>query len=101
MRSARRASSAQLGKTVAEAGDPNAQAAYANAQAWTARTKEALEEGDDDRARMYADNAKKCAAAARAYARGKQPKQPYPDADDPAALSAEPPPPPPEQTRAA
>ncbi|MFG2211956.1 hypothetical protein [Streptomyces sp. NPDC048638] len=101
MRSARRAASTQLGKTVAEVGDPHAQAAYANAQAWAAHTRQALEDGDDDRARMYADNAKKCAAAARAYTRGKQPKEPYPDAADPAALNAEPPPRPPEQTRAA
>ncbi|WP_431983912.1 ADP-ribosyltransferase [Streptomyces qinglanensis] len=101
MRSARRAASAHLGKSVAETGDPAAQSAYANAQAWAARTKEALEAGDDDRARMYADNAKKCAAAARAYARGKQPKEPYPDAGDPAAVNAAPPPRPPEQTRAA
>ncbi|TLQ39223.1 ADP-ribosyltransferase [Streptomyces marianii] len=101
MRSARRAASAQLGKAVAEAGDQDAQEAFANAQAWAARTKEALESGDDDRARMYAVNAKKCAAAARAYIRGRQPKKPYPDADDPAALAETPPPPPPEQTRAA
>lgn len=101
MRSARRAASAQLGKTVAETGDPDAQRAYANAQAWAERTKDALEAGDNDRARMYADNAKKCAAAARAYVRGKQPKQPYLDADDPAALDRVPPSPPPEQTRAA
>ncbi|MFI1189237.1 ADP-ribosyltransferase [Streptomyces californicus] len=101
MRSARRAASAQLGKSLAEAGDPDALAAYANAQAWAERTKEALEAGRDDQARMYADNAKKCAAAARTYARGKQPKEPYPDADDPAALNATPPPPPPEERRAA
>lgn len=101
MRSARRAASAQLGKSLAEAGDPDALAAYANAQAWAERTKEALEAGRDDQARMYADNAKKCAAAARTYARGRQPKDPYPDAADPAALHAPPPPPPPEERRAA
>ncbi|MFE7485126.1 ADP-ribosyltransferase [Streptomyces sp. NPDC057552] len=101
MRSARRAASVQLGKTVADAGGPDAQSAYANAQAWAARTKEALEAGDDDRARMYADNAKRCAAAARAYARGKKPKEPYPDAGDPSAVNAAPPPRPPEQARAA
>ncbi|MEO3976748.1 ADP-ribosyltransferase [Streptomyces sp. CAU 1734] len=101
MRSARRAASAQLGKAVAEAGDTDARAAYANAQAWAAHTRGALEAGDDDRARMYADNAKKCAAAARSYTRGKQPREPYPDAGDPAAPNTAPPPPPPEQARAA
>ncbi|MFK0047931.1 ADP-ribosyltransferase [Streptomyces sp. NPDC090741] len=101
MRSARRAASPQLGQRVAEAHDADAQAAYANAQAWAARTKEAVEAGDDAKARMYADNAKQCAAAARAYARGRKPEGPYPDATDPAALNATPPPPPPEEARTA
>ncbi|MFD7553568.1 ADP-ribosyltransferase [Streptomyces sp. NPDC059835] len=72
-----------------------------NAQAWAARTKEAIEAGDDAKARMFADNAKQCAAAARTYARGRKPKGPYPDATDPAALNATPPPRPPEEARAA
>ncbi|MFE6272227.1 ADP-ribosyltransferase [Streptomyces goshikiensis] len=101
MRSARRAASPQLGQSIAASQNTDAEAAYANAQAWATRTKEAVEAGDDAKARMFADNAKQCAAAARTYARGKRPKDPYPDATDPAALNAAPPPPPPEEARAA
>ncbi|MER0476848.1 ADP-ribosyltransferase [Streptomyces sp. Edi2] len=102
MRAAKRASSKQLAQDVVAAGDGHpAQAAFTNAQEWAARTKEAIEAGDDAKARMFADNAKRCATATRALLRGRRPKQPYPDAADPGFLHAPAPAPPPEEQRTA
>ncbi|MFM9452433.1 ADP-ribosyltransferase [Streptomyces europaeiscabiei] len=102
MRAAKRAASRQLASSVAQAPDGHpAQDAYTSAQEWAAKTKEAVEAGDDDRAKMYAGNAKKCAAAARTLLRGRKPKDDYPDPDDQAVVNALPPPRPPEEARAA
>ena len=89
MRVAKRAASRQLGINVAQASDGHpAQDAYSSAQEWAARTKEAVEAGDDDRAKMFAGNAKKCAAAARTLLRGRKPKDAYPDPSDAAVVNA-------------
>ncbi|MGW1291094.1 hypothetical protein ACWD4N_48095, partial [Streptomyces sp. NPDC002586] len=98
MRAAKRAASRQLSAGVAQMpeGHP-AQDAYASAQEWAAKTKEAVEAGDDARAKMFAGNAKKCAAAARTLLRGRTPKDAYPDPTDPALTDAAPPAPAPEE----
>ncbi|WP_406011594.1 ADP-ribosyltransferase (plasmid) [Streptomyces sp. NBC_00637] len=102
MRVAKRAASGQLGASVTQASDGHpAKDAYSSAQEWAAKTKEAVEAGDDDRAKMFAGNAKKCAAAARTLLRGREPKDAYPDPGDPAIVNAAPPPRPPEEARAA
>ncbi|GLF98037.1 ADP-ribosyltransferase [Streptomyces yaizuensis] len=102
MRSAKRAASKQLGETVAAAGEGHpAQNAFSNAQEWAARTKEAIEAGDDGKAAMFADNAKRCARATRSLLRGKRPKDRYPDASDDTLLHAPVPVPPPEEDRTA
>jgi hypothetical protein len=100
MRAAKRAASNQLSETVAAAGEGHpAQDAFTNAAEWAARTKEAIEAGDDAKAAMFADNAKRCAKATRSLLRGRRPKDPYPDAADAALLQAPAPPPPPEEDR--
>ncbi|MGW1091390.1 hypothetical protein ACWD4L_35275 [Streptomyces sp. NPDC002596] len=102
MRAAQRAASKQLGETVAAAGEGHpAQDAFTNAQQWTARTKEAIEAGDDAKAAMFAENAKRCSRATRSLLRGRRPKDAYPDAADSALVHAPVPPPPPERDRAA
>jgi hypothetical protein len=102
MRVAKRAASRQLGDSVTQTPDGHpAKDAYSSAQEWAAKTKEAVEAGDDDRAKMFADNAKKCAAATRTLIRGRKPKDAYPDPADPDVVNAAPPPRPPEEARAA
>jgi hypothetical protein len=66
VRSASRAASAQLAHHVDAAGPGHpAAAAYAQAQTWADRTKQAAEDGDEDKAAQYAGHARQCAQASR------------------------------------
>jgi hypothetical protein len=92
VRAAQRAASGRLGEGVAAAGaDHPAHGAYASAQMWAAKTRQAAEEGDDDQAKLYAEHAKKCAAATRTMLADRQQKASYPNAADPRYAYALPP----------
>lgn len=66
VRVAQRATTPQLGQSVADAGaDHPAADAYAQAQAWADQAREAARNGEEDRARQYAANAKQCGQASR------------------------------------
>ncbi|MEO3976749.1 hypothetical protein [Streptomyces sp. CAU 1734] len=84
VRAARRAASGKLGDAVAvaDAGHP-AHGAYTSARVWAAKAKQAVEEGDDGQAQLYADHAKESAAAARAMLSDPGRKAGYPNAADP------------------
>lgn len=81
VRAARRAS-ARLAQSVAgaDAGHP-ARAAYEQTQVWAARTREAAEAGDDEKAKLYAEQAKQSAAATRGLMTGAPPPSASPPVD--------------------
>lgn len=84
VRAARRAASTALRKDVAIAGAGHpALGAYATAQMWEAKTRQAVENGDDEQAKLYADNAKLSAAATRTMLGDRKQTPRYPNAADP------------------
>ncbi|WP_329020412.1 hypothetical protein [Streptomyces sp. NBC_01601] len=88
VRAAKRAT-ARLAQSMAavDAGHP-AQGPYSSAQVWAARAKVAAEAGDDDKAALYAGNAKTCAAATRDMLADRGSKPRYPPTADPRAAYA-------------
>ncbi|TLQ39224.1 ADP-ribosyltransferase family protein [Streptomyces marianii] len=84
VRAARRAASAQLRQDVAGAGAGHpALGAYATAQMWEAKTRQAVENGEDEQAKVYAENAKLSAAATRTMLSDRKQAPRYPNAADP------------------
>ncbi|MEW1760352.1 hypothetical protein AB0393_28060 [Streptomyces cyaneofuscatus] len=64
---------------MAGAGHP-ALGAYATAQMWEAKTRQAVESGEDEQAKLYADNAKLSAAATRTMLADRKQTPRYPNA---------------------
>ncbi|GGU39091.1 hypothetical protein [Streptomyces violascens] len=84
VRAARRAASTALRKDVAVAGAGHpALGAYATAQMWEAKTRQAVESGEDEQAKLYAGNAKLSAAATRTLLKDRKQTPRYPNAADP------------------
>ncbi|MEV6421805.1 ADP-ribosyltransferase [Streptomyces sp. NPDC051662] len=80
VRAALRAASSQLAQSVADAGaDHPAADAYTQAQAWADQAREAARNGEEDRARQCAANAKQCGQASRTLLEDQDAPALYPD----------------------